>query len=244
MRAALACHDGAIAMGTPFISGKDSLNNEFSFTDANNKRQTIAIPPSLLISALGQIDDVAKCVTMDLKQAGNFLYQVGATKHELGGSHFALVNNLTGGQVPVVDVEVARQTFQAMHDSIQAGTVVSCHDLSEGGLAVAATEMAFSGGLGASIDLDQVPLNTATDGNGPPPTAVLLFAESNSRFLCEVSPHNAERFEELLAGLPVSRIGEVRDDPQLVMNCNQEKSPRIRVNIHSAKEAWQKPLAW
>ena len=244
VRAALACHDGAIAMGTPFISGKDSLNNEFSFTDANNKRQTIAIPPSLLISALGQIDDVAKCVTMDLKQAGNFLYQVGATKHELGGSHFALVNNLTGGQVPVVDVEVARQTFQAMHDSIQAGTVVSCHDLSEGGLAVAAIEMAFSGGLGASIDLDQVPLGTAPDGNGPPPTAVLLFAESNSRFLCEVSPHNAEKFEELLAGLPVSRIGEVRDDPQLVMNCNQEESPRIRVNIHSAKEAWQKPLAW
>ncbi len=244
VRAALACHDGAVALGTPFISGKDSLNNEFSFADANGQRQTIAIPPSLLISALGQVDDVAKCVTMDLKQAGNLLYQVGTTKNELGGSHFALVNNLTGGQVPVVDFDVARQTFEAIHRSIQAGCIVSCHDLSEGGLAVAAAEMAFAGGLGASIDLDQVSPGLASDRNGTIPTVVLLFAESNSRFLCEVPPHCAARFEELLAGLPVCRIGEVRHDQEFVMECNQEESPRIQLNIHAAKEAWQMPFSW
>ena len=80
MRAAIACHDVAVAFGTPFISGKDSLNNEFSYTDADGKRQTIAIPPSLLISAIGQVDDVAQCVTMDFKAAGNLLYLVGETQ--------------------------------------------------------------------------------------------------------------------------------------------------------------------
>ncbi|MCA9202691.1 MAG: phosphoribosylformylglycinamidine synthase subunit PurS, partial [Planctomycetales bacterium] len=96
VRAALACHDLAVELGTPFISGKDSLNNEFSYFDANGDKQTISIPPSLLISALGQIDDVGRCVTMDLKSPGNMLYQVGASKPELGGSHYAFVHGLTG----------------------------------------------------------------------------------------------------------------------------------------------------
>ena len=103
VRAAIACQDLAVALGTPFISGKDSLNNEFRFTQADGTKQSMAIPSSLLISAMGQVADVGHCTTMDLKEAGNFLYQVGATKEELGGSHFTLVNNLTGGQVPQVD---------------------------------------------------------------------------------------------------------------------------------------------
>ena len=150
VRAALACHDVAVALGTPFISGKDSLNNEFRSVDATGEPQSIAIPPSLLISALGQIDDVARAVTMDLKEPGNLLYLVGVTKNELGGSHFALVHGLTGGQVP----QGRRRgwpsaTFAAVHRAIDAGLVRACHDLSEGGLAVAAAEMAFAGGLGA-----------------------------------------------------------------------------------------------
>src|SRR4029079_15462566 len=121
--AALACHDVAIALGTPFISGKDSLNNEFSYVDDRGQRQTIAIPPSLLISAIGQIDDVAKCVTMDLKRAGNLLYLVGETHDELGGSHYALVNGLAGGNVPTVDIEKAPAVFAVMHGAIGAGLV-------------------------------------------------------------------------------------------------------------------------
>ncbi len=93
-----------------------------------------------------------KCVTMDLKQPGNLLYLVGETRDEMGGSHFALVNDLAGGQVPTVDAEQARETFAAVHRAIHGGLVRACHDLSEGGLAVAAAEMAFAGGLGAQID--------------------------------------------------------------------------------------------
>ncbi len=99
---------------------------------------TISIPPSLLISALGQVDDVTRCVSMDLKTPGNVLYQVGLTKDELGGSHFSLVEGLTGGEVPKLDAPAAKKTFAALHKAIHAGVVRACHDLSEGGLAVAA----------------------------------------------------------------------------------------------------------
>src|SRR5690606_38322653 len=120
----------------PFISGKDSLNNEFSYEDENGQRRTISIPPSLLISAMGQVDDVSRCITMDFKQPGSAIYLVGLTRDELGGSHFALVEGLEGGQVPQVDLTQAPQTLLALHAAIQAGLVRACHDLSEGGLAV------------------------------------------------------------------------------------------------------------
>ncbi|HEY2146772.1 MAG TPA: phosphoribosylformylglycinamidine synthase subunit PurL, partial [Pirellulales bacterium] len=140
VRAAAACHDLAVALGAPFISGKDSLNNEFRYTDSSGTKRTITIPPSLLISAIGQIADVSRAVTMDLKHAGDVLYQVGLTKDELGGSHLALVENLAGGQVPKVNPQLAKATFAAMHKAIEMGSVRACHDLSEGGLAVAAAE--------------------------------------------------------------------------------------------------------
>ena len=88
---------------TPFISGKDSLNNEFSYVDEEGTKQTIAIPPTLLISAMGQVEDVSKCITMDLKAPDNPIYLVGLTKDELGGSHFTLLHQLTGGDVPQVE---------------------------------------------------------------------------------------------------------------------------------------------
>ena len=161
VRAALACYDLAVALGTPFISGKDSLNNEFSFIDEQGEKETIAIPPSLLISAMGQVDDVRQCVTMDLKEAGNALFQVGVTRDEMGGSHFALVRQLRGGRVPEVVAEQAKATFAAVHQAIQSGLVRSCHDMSEGGLAVTLAEMAFAGALGAEADIHLAPHDLA-----------------------------------------------------------------------------------
>ena len=166
VRAAMACYDMATVLGTPFISGKDSLNNEFRPEGA---AEPIAIPPSLLISAIGQVDDVSRCVTMDLKEPGNLLYLVGLTRDELGGSHFHIVQSQSGGEVPQLDPQSARKTFAAVHRAIHAGLVRACHDLSEGGLAVAAAEMAFAGGLGAIIDIQDMPCDgrlPATSGSG------------------------------------------------------------------------------
>jgi phosphoribosylformylglycinamidine synthase len=234
VRAALACHDMSIALGTPFISGKDSLNNEFRYTDAAGQRQTIAIPPSLLISAMGQVDDVARCVTMDLKRPGNLLYLVGETLDELGGSHFALVNDLSGGQVPAVDPDMARRTFVAMHAAIQAGLVRACHDPSEGGLAVAVSEMAFAGGYGVRIDLATI--------QGLMQPAAKLFSESNTRFVCEVPPDRTAKFETALAGVPLAKIGQVSHDDRVTIVSGTDRL--IDADIAALKTSWQATLDW
>ena len=239
VRAALACHNVAVALGTPFISGKDSLNNEFRPEGAE---EPISIPPSLLISALGQIDDAARAVSMDLKEAGNLIYQVGLTRNELGGSHFAFVHSLPGGQVPTVDAESARRTFAALHTAIGAGLVRACHDLSEGGLAAAAAEMAFAGNLGARLQLAAV-LHDDSIESGEAADVALLFSESNTRFLCEVRPGDAAAFEQALSGVPVARIGEVTGGKRLEI-VGTEGGVMIDAELDELKRSWQTPLDW
>src|SRR5262249_15722326 len=147
----------------------------------SSPQQTIQIPHTLLISALGQVDDISRCVTMDLKLPGNVLYQIGATKLELGGSHQSLVVGAEGRHVPGVDVEIAKRTFAAVHEAINNGLIRACHDLSEGGLAVALAEMAFAGGCGANIRLADVPRDDSLFPGAENFEAALLFAESASR---------------------------------------------------------------
>jgi phosphoribosylformylglycinamidine synthase len=233
VRAALACRDIAVALGTPFISGKDSLNNEFTYTAAGVRR-TISIPPSLLISAIGQVDDVEQCVTMDAKEPGNLVYQVGRTHGELGGSHYALVLHLAGGVFPRVDAQRARRTYAAVHAAIRAGLVRACHDLSEGGLAAAAAEMAFAGGLGMELDVDLVPHQLVHDGDR---VAELLFAESNTRLLCEVPPGRQEAFERAMGDVPHACIGKVTAEARLRISADR----RIVIDAETArlKAAWQ-----
>ena len=238
VRAALACRDVAIAFGTPFVSGKDSLNNEFSFVDDAGKKQSVAIPPSLLISALGQIPDIRKAVTMDAKEPGNVVALVGVTRDELGGSHFALTQKLAGGTVPRVDSELAPRIFRALHKAILAQCVRSCHDLSEGGLAAAAAEMSFAGELG--IELDLKPL---ADRSGITNDAVLLFSESNSRFLVEVSPQNWPQFAAHFEGLPLVQLGKVTDSSNLTVR-GSAGSTVIDAPWADLKQSWKSPLAW
>ena len=237
VRAAIACQDLAVALGTPFISGKDSLNNEFSFDDASGDRQTISIPPSLLISAMGQIEDISSAVTMDAKAPGNVLFQVGETKNELGGSHLSLQLGLCGGHVPRVDPQRARITFQKIHEVIKAGLVRSCHDLSEGGLAAAAAEMAIAGRLGLEIDLEGIDSSGLSD-------LILLFSESNTRFLVETTAENAEEFEKVMvdAGVPVASIGKVTDSSSISVRYGDKQC--VLLDLKQAVEAWQKPLDW
>ena len=238
VRAALACHDLAIALETPFISGKDSLNNEFSY-DIDGDRRTISIPPSLLISALGQVDDVRRCVTMDLKDGSNALYQVGMTHDELGGSHLALVEGCRGGSPPQVDPELAKRTFAAVHRAIAAGCVRACHDLSEGGLAVAAAEMALAGGLGVDLRLDQIP-HDLSSANAAERAVALLFSESNTRFLCQVPNEQTKLFQASLGDIPHAMIGLCNDTAQLAVHVTD--GLLFEADIALLKEAWQAPL--
>jgi phosphoribosylformylglycinamidine (FGAM) synthase-like enzyme len=231
--AARGCHDLALAYGTPFISGKDSLNNEYT-----HDGQSLAIPPTLLISAMGQVPDVRRCVTMDLKEPGNLLLIAGQTRLELGGSHWLHALGREGGRVPRVEPQSARALFRAVFAAISAGLVRSCHDLSEGGLAVALAEMAFAGGLGARASLRDVPCDddAALDG-------VLLFSESPSRFLLEVRPTDLEALADLLGGLPHGRLGEVTEAPRLTIS-GLDRPAVIDADVADLEAAWQRPLKW
>jgi len=231
VRAAQACRDVALAYGTPFISGKDSLNNEYRSAD-----RRISIPGTLLISAMGQVPDVRRCVTMDLKEPGNELYVVGVTRDELGRSHYHVVTGRTGGTVPQVDLERAPRIFATVHEAIAKGLVRACHDPSEGGLAVALAEMAFAGGVGADVS----ELKAAAAGLSD---AARLFSESPTRFIIEVRLADAAALQELFAGLPLSRIGTTVKEPRLRI-AGENGEWLIWSKLDELKEAWQKPLRW
>jgi phosphoribosylformylglycinamidine synthase len=234
VRAAQACYDGAIAFDVPFISGKDSLNNEFSCEDGRQ----ISIPPTLLISAISIVDNINKCVTMDAKRAGNLLFIVGETKNELGGSHLYKIHNQLGANVPKVDLETAPKIAKRVAEAIAKSIVVSCHDCSEGGLAVALAEMAFAGRLGIEADLGGLPRNTDCSR-----IDMQLFSESTSRYIVEVEPENYVSFVKLMLNLPFGQIGKVIEEKELIIKGEDGKKV-IETGIDSLKQAWQKPLNW
>ena len=234
VRAAQACYDGSIAFESPFISGKDSLNNEFACEDGT----TICIPPTLLISAISIVDDVNRCVTMDAKRASNLLFIVGETKNELGGSHYYKTNGCLGVNVPKVDVKTAPKIAQRISAAIAEGLVVSCHDCSEGGLAVSLAEMAFAGGLGIEADLRGLPKSKDCWR-----TDTQLFSESNSRYIVEVEPEKYGAFVKMMLNLPFGQIGKVTEEKTLIIKAESGKTV-IETNIDSLKRAWQKALDW
>jgi phosphoribosylformylglycinamidine synthase len=231
VRAAAGCYDAALAYGAPFISGKDSLNNEYLAADGSR----IPIPPTLLISALALVPDVRRAITSDFKSEGNLLFLVGETAGALGGAH-ALDAGLAGGaaaaRVPQVDLERAPQILAALHHAIAGGLVRACHDLSEGGLAVAAAEMAIAGRIGAAIDLRAAPRTAAAED-----AALLLFDETPTRFLVEVAPTDADAFTAALDGMPCAAVGRVGGDELLVSGLRGEALLRIGVGALAA--AWQ-----
>lgn len=226
VRCAQGCYDAAVAFGVPYISGKDSLNNEYAGGDGLRH----AIPGTLLISAVGIVPDVARTVTMDLKQAGNHLYLVGETRDELGGSHTNLVSGSAGGSVPQPNRN-ALEAYRGLHAAIRAGLAQSCHDCSEGGLAVALAEMCLAGRLGARARID-----------GGVPAAAGLFSESLSRLIVEVRPDDAAAFEALMTGAAVRRLGTVLSDETLVI-LNQDRSVLLEQPIGVLEKAWRGEIA-
>jgi len=227
VKACEACYDFATAFKTPFISGKDSLYNESPLGP---------VTPTLLITAVGMVPDIRSTVSVELKVPGNLLYIVGNTYPELGGSEYYKLKGYLGKTVPKVLATQAKKTFTAVTKAIDAGLVKACHDLSEGGLAVAAAEMALSGGFGAELDLKKVPCHsTARDD-------FALFSESNSRFLVEVAEKNREEFETQMRAVVHAQIGKVTQNPRLVIN--GLKDPKVvDVSLADLRVSWKQTLS-
>jgi len=232
VRAAQACYDMAVVYRTPFISGKDSLNNEFEY-----QGKIIAIPHTLLVSALGIIPDVKKVISMDFKRAGDLIYLIGATAAELGGSEYFATRGFIGNRVPEVNPQRARELMDRLSRATAAGLVRACHDCSDGGLGVALSEMAFAGDLGAEIELSRVPLSGPVARDD-----YIFFAESNSRFLVEVAPDSQPEFERVMQGTVMAVIGKVTGSDRLEIT--GLRGGRTSVTLAALKEAWQQPLRW
>jgi phosphoribosylformylglycinamidine synthase len=234
VRAAKGCHDFAVAYGTPFISGKDSFYNEYT-----DKGRSIAIPGTLLLSAMAHVKDVEKAVTMDFKRPGSYIYIVGKTYAEWGGSVYLKTFGAIGNDVPKLHPKDAMAAYTALSAAIQKRLVLSAHDCSEGGLAVALAEMAFAGGLGATAILNMVPFEGKT--SRVKRDDMVLFSESNSRLIVEVDARDQKAFERMMAGIPMGMIGRVLDVPELFVY-GLKDNLCLKVNVNELKEAWKKPL--
>jgi len=233
VRCSYGCYDAAKGFGVPFISGKDSLYNEF-----NVRGKPIAIPGTLLISAISVIEDVSRAVSMYAKSAGNLLYVVGDTFDELGASHYYDLFGEIGNCVPKVNTLKAKKIFNALSLASQSRLVSAMHDCSDGGLAVAMAEMAFSGALGLDMFLSGVPYKSERANN-----ASILFSESNSRFVVEVEPKNRKKFERLLKGISFGLAGCFNAGKYFKVY-GLDGKVCINADINKLKDAWQKPLKW
>ena len=223
VRAAVACHDGALAYGTPFVSGKDSLHNQFTTEDG----KLIAIPPTLLVTALSLMEDVGLAVTTDAKEAGNVLLLVsapagGGEVEPLAGTHLAEVLGLADdalGPIPPCDPVAGNRVAVAVAAAIATGRVRSAHDASEGGVAVAAAEMLFGAGAGSG-------LGVALE----PPSVAGLFGEAASRYVLEVAEADAGLVEA--EGVRVERLGVLTRDGRITLS-------GATVPVADARRAWR-----
>lgn len=235
VRATEGCYDGAKAFRTPFISGKDSLNNQFTTEDG----RTIRIPPTLLISGFGIVPDVAKCITMDAKRAGNLFVLVGATQPWLINSHYAKLFSDEGQDAqPKIDLTLGPKIARCVHAMINEGLIQSAHDGSDGGFLVSAAEMCIGGGLG--LDLQPLAEHLAQYPIHP---AKALFGESASTYLLEVQESDVAAIEAMIAKHQLSIetmavVGRFTDTGRFALNGH------IDASIEQLQSAWRGTLDW
>ncbi|MDG7052782.1 MAG: phosphoribosylformylglycinamidine synthase [Wolbachia endosymbiont of Alcedoecus sp.] len=212
-RTAEACYDFATAFKTPFISGKDSMFNDFKGYDENGKKVIISAPPSLLISAIGVIENIENAVSLDVKMPGDLIYVLGITYDELGRSEYQLYSGIDNNNVPKVDAKSAKKLYERYSLAIKDGIIASAIAPNLGGLAVALAKSLIAGDLGAEIDLSLVPVGETQ--NEDTINKIIMFSESQSRILVTVAPQNQQRFEELFKGTVFSCIGKVIEEKTL-----------------------------
>jgi len=242
-RACEACYDYAVAFGTPFISGKDSMYNDFKGFDAISEPIKLSIPPTLLISSLGILPDVTRAVSLDAKMPGDLVYVLGMTRREMGGSeYYAYVGEKEkgtarrGNVVPQVDAASALKLYRTYYEAVNRRLLASGIALGIGGLAVALLKTALGGKLGLSIDLKRM-LSRNIERED-----YLLFAESASRLLVTVAPQNQAAFEKMFEGQYFARIGEVTAEPELIIN-GLKGLTIIDIQLAALEKSYFSPLA-
>jgi phosphoribosylformylglycinamidine synthase len=243
-RAAQACYDLATGYGAPFISGKDSMFNDFKGYGPDGAPLKISVPPTLLVSSIAKVHDVRECVDVQAMRPGDLVYVVGTTREELGGSEY--LGMLTGrratspgraGRLPGVDAPAFLPIYRALHRTIRKGLVCSCASCTRGGLGVALARTAMAAELGIVGDLGQA------GGSGMRRQDSILFSESQGRFVVTVDAANREAFEMEMGSVPLHQLGEVSDGPSIVLRGLEGGTP-VDVDVVRLKGAYLKTLDW
>jgi phosphoribosylformylglycinamidine synthase subunit PurSL len=196
--AARGCYEVATAFGTPFISGKDSMFNDFSGYDAENNPVKISVPPTLLISSIGIHPDVRQAVSLDAKIAGDLVYVIGRTSEELGGSEYFAHLGYSGNIVPALDTAGVRECYRKVTEAISRELVASACPVSHGGLGITLAKVAIAGRIGMDLT---IPVELRPD--------YYLFSESLGRFVVTVAPDNKRAFERIIGpdAILLGRVG-------------------------------------
>ncbi|MBU0531937.1 phosphoribosylformylglycinamidine synthase subunit PurL [Candidatus Micrarchaeota archaeon] len=226
VRACIALYDCATTYGIPLISGKDSMKNDYY-----SGERKYSIPPTLLVTMVGKVSSIHKAMSSEFKQPGDFIYVLGTTKDELGGSEFYKLYNAVGNTFPQVNLEDNMKIYKALSDAIEEDLVASVHDISDGGLAVAFAESALGFNFGAELNLDEIAAETRKD-------EALLFAESAGRFIVSVPQDNIGKFEYVMRGTACKRAGRVRGDKRFIIR--KTETALINEPIEKIKDAYLK----
>jgi len=209
IRAALALYDCATSYGIPFISGKDSMKNDYY--DGEKK---YSIPPTILITVVGKIDNIERACTAEFKQPGDVIYVLGTTTDELGSSEYYDLFGGVGNKPPKLNPDEHIPIYKKLSEAISEGLVSSAHDISDGGFAVAFAECAIYRQFGAEADIQKMPAAAVDE-------RALLFSESPGRFVVSVRQENVERFEQKMKGTVFSQVGRVRGDKRFILKYNE-----------------------
>ncbi len=213
----------------PLISGKDSMKNDY--IEGGKK---ISIPPTLLISTLGIIENINQVVTSDFKQTDSYVYLLGSTQNEMGGSECYQALQLQGGQTPKVNRKKNYLLYTKLHKAIKEGLILACHDLSDGGLIIALAECAFGGMRGLCINLDALEVNL-TD-------LEKMYSETQGRFIVEVSQKNKKKFLKQLQKTSLTLLGKTNHSKKLKVI--SKKKTLIHAKLSTLKKNWQKALSF
>jgi len=217
------CYDYAVGYGTPFISGKDSMFNDFKGYDEKANSVAISIPPTLLISIIGVMPDFNKTISPEFKNVGDSIYLLGETFDELGGSEYykMLVKNLKLGEefigdtIPKVNLEKNIKIYKILEEIINKQIINSATSLSSGGLAIALGKSSVGGMLGCTISLKNLPGNFSSIDSA-------LFSESQGRILVTVSKENINKFEKIVKEIPYIKLGEVSKNGKFTITDNKK----------------------
>ncbi|MDY6824271.1 MAG: AIR synthase-related protein [Thermodesulfobacteriota bacterium] len=235
VRSCLALRDACEAFGIPLLSGKDSMYVDGHLAGRYEETRKVSALPTMQFSATAVVPDVSRCVTMDVKAPGDFVYIVGVTADELGASEYYAHLGFIGQNVPQVNMAVCRKQYAAVSAAIAQQCLASTHGIYRGGLGIHIALVAMGGMLGMTIDLANVPCAEALSDDR------LLFSESPGRFIVTIAPNDRQEAEALFDGCAFACVGMVTDEP--VLRITGGNGGRIvETGVDELKQAWKRPF--